>query len=244
MTRRAKLASKLMVIPIILLLLSAKSANSAPESTAQISPAAGPAFGQSRMRAFVLGNFDRFTKDKQPLPALRKDSVNFTSHSYRPDDVTFILESFAGLFPGTYDETTDNIIEIFDADDLAAQIAGKIRPLDAGTSDLITSGIADATLCWSGKLPTPEGDKPIILLSQQLDKASLSKCLYRAVMAQMGVIVLYKDLYPVEGRLDAILSHMANVTAMHLFFECRQHIRNQDFKLGRRCVEDRFDARY
>ncbi len=227
----------------LLLPVFANSAN-AVDSEQQIKPATGPLFGQSRMRAFVLGNFDRFASLKQPLPALSKDALRFGSQSYRPDDVTFVLESFSGLFPGTYDETTDNVIEIYDADDLSAQVAEKIRPLDAKTSDLILKGIQDSSLCWSGKLPTPAKDVPIILVSQRMDKATLSKCLYRSVMAQMGVLALYKDRYPAEGRLDAILSHMANVTAMHLYFECRQHIRKTDFSQARRCVEDRFDARY
>jgi hypothetical protein len=60
----------------------------------------------------------------------------------------------------------------------------------------------------------------------------------------MGVTVLYKDRYPAEGRLNVILSHMANIAAIHIFFECRQPIRKLDFVRGRNCVKQRLDELY
>jgi hypothetical protein len=58
------------------------------------------------------------------------------------------------------------------------------------------------------------------------------------------VTILYKDRQPTDGRLDAILSHMANITAMHVFFECRAPIRQQDFRQARICVERRLNELY
>ena len=203
-----------------------------------------PSFGRERMRAFVLDNFDRFANLGQPLPTLSQDALRFVSQSYRTEEVAHILESFAGLFPGLKDTKTDNVIEIYDADDLSAEIAAKIQTVSPGIAKTITNGIADGSLCWSGKIPTGEKEIPVVMVSQQADPQALSQCLYRGVMAHMGVTILYKDRLPTTGRLDAILSHMANITAMHIYFECRDPIRVLDFPLARTCVERRLDQLY
>jgi hypothetical protein len=209
-----------------------------------IAPSRLPLFGRERMRTFVLANFDSFARLNQPLPALSQDSVNFVSQSNRLELVTKILESFNGLFPGIGDPDTDNIIEITDADDLSRHVAKIVMPFRPDMAKTITDGIADGTLCWSGKIPTTEKEVPMVLVSEQASPPDLSKCLYRGVMTHMGVTILYKDRYPMEGRLNAILSHMANITAMHIFFECRQHIRALDFVQARGCVSQRLDELY
>jgi hypothetical protein len=212
------------------------------ETTVQ--PGRVPLFGRDRLRNFVLDNYDRFARIGQPLPALREDALNFVSQSFRPEQVTRILASFNELFPGIHDPDTENTIEIIDADHISAAIADKVMPVRADVARDIRKGIEDGTLCWSGKIPTDVGDVPFVLVSQQADGTELSNCLYRGVLAHMGVTVLYKDRYPMEGRLNAVLSHMANITAMHVFFECRKPIRELDFASGRSCVEQRFDELY
>lgn len=209
-----------------------------------VAPRKLPLFGRERMRTFVLANFDRFARLGQSLPALSRDSVNFVSQSNRPDVITKILESFNGLFPGTADRQTDNIIEITDADELSRQVAEMIMPFRPDMAKTITDGITEGTLCWSGKIPTSEKEVPVVLISEKASPPVLSQCLYRGVMAHMGVTVLYKDAYPMEGQLNAILSHMANITAIHIYYECRKPIRERDFAQARNCVSQRLDELY
>ncbi len=234
------------ILVIVILLAPAGLAVAAgePESADRVRIGNAPLFGREQMRSFVLANFDRFASTKLSLPALSRDQINFVSHSFQPKEVTFILESFSGLFPGVRDETSDNKIEIFHADHLSAEVADQIMAKRPDVGTLIRREIDRGTLCWSGRLPTSQRDIPIVLVSERVSPQDLSKCLYRSVMAQMGVVILYKDRYATEGQLNAILSHMANITAMHIFFECRQHIRSTDFPRARSCVEQRLDELY
>jgi len=238
MIRTVLLLTTLFALP------AAAQAASAPEPADQATVRKAPLFGRERMRTFVLANFDRFASTNAALPALRKDTLRFMTQSFRPNDVTFVLESFSGLFPGTADETTDNAIEIYDADYLSVEVAKNIFTINEPAADLIVNGIKDGTLCWSGQIPANNRLVPIILVSEKSDASFLSKCLYRGAMAHMGVQILYKDSYPTEGRLNAIMSHMANITAVHIFFECRQHIRKPDLPRARACVEQRLDELY
>lgn len=208
------------------------------------SPGRVPLFGRDRLKNFVLDNYDRIARTGQPLPALARDSVNLMSHSNRPEQVTRILESFNELFPGVHDPETDSVIEIVDADEISSAIADKVAIVRPDIARDIRGGLEDGTLCWSGKIPTDIGDVPFVLVSQRAGGTDLSNCLYRGVLAHMGVTILYKDRHPLEGRLNAVLSHMANITAMHIFFECRQAIRTLEFARGRNCVEQRFDELY
>ena len=63
----------------------------------------------------------------------------------------------------------------------------RVSPLDMAKT--ITDGIADGTLCWSGKIPTAEKEVPMVLVSERASPADLSKCLYRGVMTHMGVTI-------------------------------------------------------
>lgn len=235
------------LLPLLALLLTtltypAAALESGDPTTIQ--PRRVPLFGRDQLKNFVLDNYDRIARIGQPLPALSEDSVNLVSQSFRPEQVKHILESFNELFPGVHDPDTENTIEIIDADEISDAVAEKIAPVRPDIAADIRKGIADGSLCWSGKIPTDVGDVPFVLVSQKSSGAALSNCLYRGVLAHMGVTILYKDRHPLEGRLNAVLSHMVNITAMHIFFECRQPIRALDFAKGRNCVEQRFDELY
>lgn len=234
-------------LPLLALLLCALAApavalESGDPSTIQ--PRRLPLFGRDQLKNFVLDNYDRIARIGQQLPALSEDSVNLVSQSFRPEQVAHILESFNELFPGVHDPNTENTIEIIDADEISNAVADKVAPVRPDVARDIRKGIEDGTLCWSGKIPTDVGEVPFVLVSQKVNGTALSNCLYRGVLAHMGVTVLYKDRHRLEGRLNAVLSHMVNITAMHIFYECRQPLRELDFAKGRRCVEQRFDELY
>ncbi|HMB48999.1 MAG TPA: hypothetical protein VKN63_12050 [Afifellaceae bacterium] len=228
--------------PLLLPVLNGRAMAISSEDPAPTSSL--PLYGRERMHSFVLYNYDRIARLGQPLPALSADSLKFNSESFRPQQITRILESFNELFPGMYNPETENVIEIVDADQISAAVADKIAPVRADVARDIQMGIKNDTLCWYGKVPTDIGDIPFVLVSQNASGTELSNCLYRGVLAHMGVTALYKDRYPAEGRLNAILSHMANIAAIHIFFECRQPIRDLDFSKGRNCIEQRLDELY